>query len=460
MLHDCSRVFNTLITIESVVLVLLITVPLIGNAQPGDVLSEIEKLKADDVAVRENAAEVLGEIKDLRAIDSLSTAISDEHPHVRRAATRALAKIGAPAVPVLASALEMFYPDVRRIAAESLGEIKDSRAVEPLCAALDNRYPRVRMAAAEALGKIGDLRATASLAAALKNRNPEVRQKSAEALGEIKDPRAVEPLCAALEDEYPRKAVAKALGRIGSSAVPNLVDALKNRDPKIRQFVAEALGETQDLRAIDPLIVAMRRGPYDVRRTAARALGKIGNPAVPQLASLLAAKNASLRWAAIRTLESIKSPTTIETWIAALAAEYIDVRETAARALDEVEGHRVIEALISALEDENPDVRRAVAGALAYRSDLRVMTVLRSAFEAKRLAIIAGATPFFVKWGEDGTEAVLIKALNEFGNSDTAFVFLKSGNCQLQEAANAWARERDYTIPTTLSDKSPRWGAQ
>ena len=159
-------------------------------------------------------------------------------------------------------------------------------------------------------------------------------------------------------------------------------------------------------------------------------------------------------------MSRIKDPRTIEPWIAALNAEYPDVRETAAGALREIQAPRVIEPLIAALEDENLDVRRTAAEALEYRSDSRVVASLISAFKANRLEIIAGASPFFVRRGEAGTETVLIKALNEHGDSDAAFIFLNSDNSRLEAAAIEWARERDYTIPTTLLDKSPRWGAR
>ena len=55
------------------------------------------------------------------------------------------------------------------------------------------------------------------LIAALKDGDSDVRKAAAEALGEIKDPRAVEPLIAALKDEYSyvRQAAAEALDHLG-----------------------------------------------------------------------------------------------------------------------------------------------------------------------------------------------------------------------------------------------------
>jgi len=134
---------------------------------------------------------------------------------------------------------------VRKAAAEALGEIKDSRAVEPLSAALKDSNEWVRWHAAEALGKIG-----AS---------------------------AVEPLIVALKDRDQKnahRAVAEALGRIGTPAVEPLIVALKDRDQNVRCAAAEALGKIKDARAVEPLIAALK--DTDVRARAAGALKDIG----------------------------------------------------------------------------------------------------------------------------------------------------------------------------------------
>ena len=50
-------------------------------------------------------------------------------------------------------------------AARALGEINDTRAVDPLIAALKDKKPEIRGTAAVALGEIGDKKATVPLAA-------------------------------------------------------------------------------------------------------------------------------------------------------------------------------------------------------------------------------------------------------------------------------------------------------
>ena len=98
-------------------------------------------------------------------------------------------------ISLLASALKAEDGEVRREAAVVLGQIGDERAVEPLIVALTGEDPWLRKEAAVALGKIGDERAVEPLIVALTGDDQSwVREAAAEALGNIGDERAVEPL--------------------------------------------------------------------------------------------------------------------------------------------------------------------------------------------------------------------------------------------------------------------------
>lgn len=100
--------------------------------------------------------------------------------------------------------------------AKTLGDVEGSTTVEPLTALKDDNA-RVRTRAAEALGQIKDTRAIEPLIAALKDENADVRREAAEALGRMKDTRAIEPLMAALEDLSVQSEAARALKRLGVS---------------------------------------------------------------------------------------------------------------------------------------------------------------------------------------------------------------------------------------------------
>ncbi|MBP2144935.1 HEAT repeat protein [Methanofollis sp. W23] len=78
-------------------------------------------------------------------------------------------------------------PEFRWGAAEALGRLGDMRAVEPLIRALeDDPDPRVRKKAAWALGQLGDLRAQRPLLVALGDRDDDVQEIAGEALEVLK----------------------------------------------------------------------------------------------------------------------------------------------------------------------------------------------------------------------------------------------------------------------------------
>ena len=148
----------------------------------------------------------------------------------------------------------------------------------------------IRQAAADALGKIGDSRAVEPLIGVL-DIDRDVSEAAAWALGEIGDARAVEPLIKTLHeymafadydgDAEVRYAVERALGKIGEPAVEPLIRELRNErlqgsEATIRECAADTLGMIGDAGAVEPLIMALGDGHYRVSEAAAGALDKLG----------------------------------------------------------------------------------------------------------------------------------------------------------------------------------------
>jgi hypothetical protein len=108
----------------------------------------------------------------------------------------------------------------RKYAAESLGELKDLRAIGPLVEALTDEVGDVRQRAYDALIKLGGP-AVPSLVGLLVAEDEELRQSVTEILRKIGKP-AVEPLAVALgdADEPLKKRILKVLDRMGYKPKP------------------------------------------------------------------------------------------------------------------------------------------------------------------------------------------------------------------------------------------------
>jgi len=248
---------------------------------PGLILA----LKNKDPTVQYDAAEALGDIGDIRAVEPLSTALgTSEYSGVRWKSAEALAKIGSPAVEALIGALRNADDDVRWKAAIALGEIGDIRAVDPLILLLRDEDRFVKSHAALALGALGEP-AVSSLLRALSEGDGNLRWGAAIALGKIQDPKSIEPLIRSLADKYEnvRAESASSLASIGKPALGTLVRFLKFSEGPLKLEVVHVLGELHDTDAIQPLMQMLWNADEDERKAIADALDAILIPTVAPL---------------------------------------------------------------------------------------------------------------------------------------------------------------------------------
>lgn len=103
---------------------------------------------------RKYAAEVLGELKDPRAVDPLVAALTDEVGDVRQRAYDSLIKIGKSAVPSLIPLLVSEEDEMRQSATEILRKI-GKPAVEPLATALAEADDRLKTRIMKVLDRMG-----------------------------------------------------------------------------------------------------------------------------------------------------------------------------------------------------------------------------------------------------------------------------------------------------------------
>ena len=256
-----------------------------GMKAARDVRGLIRLLKHRDLDVQYGAAEALGEIGDSGAVEPLIAALkNDEYVGVRWKAAEALSKIGAPSVEALIGALRHPDDDVRWKASIALGEIGDPRAIGSLISLLCDEDRFVKSHAALALGTIGEP-AVNPLIRALHEGDGNLRWGAAIALGKIRDPRAIEPLIHALADKYEnvRAESATSLAAMGKPALEPLLRFLTLSDGPARLEVVTALGELHDTDAIQPLIQFLENADEDERKAIADALDAILIPTVEPL---------------------------------------------------------------------------------------------------------------------------------------------------------------------------------
>ena len=321
-------------------------------------------IKDEDCKMRVIGLEAMGEIEDVE------TFMEDKDYEMRVRVVEALGKIGdESAIRFLINALENEDEFVCRDAAKALGKIGDRRAVEPLIKALNNRklWGWIRIEAARALGRIGDKRAVGALVNALKEQDATMRSIVAKALGKIGDKRAVEPLINALWDttNFPvLESIVEALNKIdpdwsksetAKKLVSDIIIVLNNKRKSCWDFKRNiwVLGEIGDKRALKPLIrILKKRKDYKIRASAARALSKIGKPAIEPLLKLLRSKNSEVRMLAAEALADIGDPA-VDRLIDILENIHSDIRKEAAQILGEIGNKRAIEPLIKALGSRN-----------------------------------------------------------------------------------------------------------
>lgn len=176
-------------------------------------------------------------------------------------------------------------PKLRENAIVDLGDMRDSRAVEPLSRILitpDNSHAfayRPRKFSAEALGKIGDVHALPALLVGAEDIHPLVRQAVAEALGKLHDPQALAPLMLLLKDENKdvRLASVVALGELGRtteiSAKPFL-DLLADSSDELRILGKQIFLALADS-GVDALIEGLAHGNSTIRGACADILGEL-----------------------------------------------------------------------------------------------------------------------------------------------------------------------------------------
>lgn len=217
---------------------------------------------------------------------------------------------------------------------------------------------------------------------------------------------------------------------LGEPAVLPLIQALEEVRPPGQYSAARALGKIGDPRAVAPLMGALR---YDSGRNddclewyAAEALARIGEPALGPLITALSDEDPHMRgWSAV-ALGEMGNPQAVEPLLTALADAEHEVQARVFIALGQIGDPRAIEPLVKLLDDPDQRVRVHAVSALGWcvkgevfeplvkllddPSDLRIAAV-------HALAISAGvqALDLLVRMVDDPDACVRSAAIQQLG---------------------------------------------
>jgi HEAT repeat protein len=385
---------------------------------------------------RRMAAKALGESGRAQAVQPLIDLLIEEVVKgnggdrlLHETASNALAKLGPPAVEPLMAAIKEHPSDLRKqaVAARVLGYVADRQVVdsvvEPIFAESMKRLKLgrdIRKGAVEALGELGDSRGIEPLiCTATEDQNDGVRHLAVNALikhGSL----AVEPLMAALAEgasgERKRLAV-HVLGQISDKrAVFPLISKLTESDPLLRKSAIEVLGKFGDVRAVDALIVALKDSDITVRVCAATALGQIADAkaAQPMIDALKTENSDSVRCALATSLLKFRDSHPTEVFNAALRFGDSATRLSELKAVAQPLGSWAIEALVAAVADKDEHVRESVVDLLGKVGDVSAVKPLTACLKDFRFRVAMRARNWLVQIGTPAIE-MLIAAL---GDSD------------------------------------------
>ena len=288
------------------------------------------------------------------ASPSLIKILGTAHPILRaRAADIFAVSKDRSAVPALLDALQGEFYTVRARAALALAKIGEPKALQPLLKLLKDPEDDVRIAACLALGLFKEPSTFDDITnLLLDDAKIEVRQAAARALGHTQHPAALPYLMEALRDPfwwYEREVQAgdlfTAIEKMGGMAVEPLIEALHDKEGTVRRYAALLLGRIGDLRAIEPLGMALYDLHHDVGKASAEALARFGASSFEILVEALDHPEIWIRIHSVDVLPGIKEPRVAAVLLEMLKDPEREVKRHVIEAMGELQDARFLPAL-------------------------------------------------------------------------------------------------------------------
>lgn len=198
------------------------------------------------------------------------------------------------------------------------------------------------------------------------------------------------------------------------AGVTRLIEALEDRNSRVRAASALSLGKLGDPRAVDSLLNALGDPLDDVRNAAAVALRDLGEPLGELIHASLSGSGKDAEGRAKTAREELakrKDPRSHQPLARALNAWNVEVRVAAAKSLGAIGDARAVEPLIKAMDGPYNPVREAAAWALFKIGDGRAIAPMIKALGDGYEPVRAAAAYSLGRWGDPGSVGPLIEAL-------------------------------------------------
>ncbi|MGZ8830952.1 MAG: HEAT repeat domain-containing protein [Thermoanaerobaculia bacterium] len=322
----------------------------------------------------------------------LQTLVNADEDEIVALLLRVVNALGASeAVPNIIPFLDHDNPMIRRLAIDTLGQIKAPSAVDYLLAKLDDADVPSQQSAMNSITAL--VEATPALKddvlskirRLLQSSSVPVKLNSLSLFVNIQGEGYPDELLLASKDSDPaiRQKAVSLMGRFGEERFANqIVLSLADESTAVRLAAINAIVHLRPETGLAPLISSLEDYDIWIRTAAAQALGEYRNEsALEPLMKHMQSDLAPVRIAVIDALGKSESPKVKEVLFDAFCEEDIEIRRAAMLALARVPGMDVFEALVGALFDGDWRIRAGAVTALGIRGDRDALSYLHRALE-------------------------------------------------------------------------------
>ncbi len=352
---------------------------LTSNPDPEKAAELCKLLYDSDISVRNLVAEVLVKMGETAVGALIAEASSPDHD-VRKFVVDIMALINDQKfIPVLINLLNDRNENVVGSAAEALGNIVSSDAVDPLIECIKT-HPDSSPQAIEALGKIGSARALPVLFELLDSDNIILEYAAVEAIGKTRSPQAINKLLDLLRGGNPelRNVVLTTILKLagtgnrdsifqatGGKFANYLVKAAASDDLDVKIAVLSEMAFWTGDEVVAALIQVLDCPDQEVVDLAQGALRVAGNSGLNEMISALKSSPDPIKMQLIEISSFLKSPELFDSILAQAESVNSDIRIAVAKTLAKFSDRRAVDVLLKLAEDEVGHVRAEALRTLA-----------------------------------------------------------------------------------------------